>query len=422
MKRIVLLLLFIFLFLNKGFAAEPELVTVRIDDRDRTFYRYVPQSNNAENPSAVFICLHGLGRNGEDFFSLMDLSALADEYNSIILAPNAIREEDEELIEKLQGYAPQFPIEAVWGCKMNMKITVFDIPFGDDIIPQWDIFNEEFNKSVNDNKFISTLISDVKMNYPVKNKEVFLIGMSMGSYMAYNYILSVNFTKIAGVITIAGSMSENMSTGVSAKVALCDFHSEDDQVIPYAGSYELTVPYNDDFLKARVTMGMDKTEVINSWVGKNGASSDVEETVFEDSGTGKSAIKYVYPSTSGKEVIHYKISGIGHAESMSKGAGDSMDYGEEIAEFLKAHMTPPVSTGINHLKGSSIKVFPNPAEDYIYISAEDVSNFMVIGMDGRKYLEGKGQTRINIQSLPSGIYFLRIVTNTRVCVERFVKK
>lgn len=66
-----------------------------------------------------------------------------------------------------------------------------------------------------------------------------------------------------------------------------------------------------------------------------------------------------------------------------------------------------------------LKVYPNPAMDYIMVSGLDqATDFQVLGADGKSVLNGKINpgTPISVKQIPAGIYILRIGAQTKKLV------
>jgi hypothetical protein len=95
-------------------------------------------------------------------------------------------------------------------------------------------------------------------------------------------------------------------------------------------------------------------------------------------------------------------------------------------------------SGVNDIAtidGSSFTLFPNPAKNTISFtlntdSKADIQSVEIVSSIGVTVLENRGtecntkdntQT-IDISQLPSGIYFLKIKTSSKVYVERFIKQ
>lgn len=73
-----------------------------------------------------------------------------------------------------------------------------------------------------------------------------------------------------------------------------------------------------------------------------------------------------------------------------------------------------------------LNVFPNPAEDFLFVtSVENIKKLELISQTGLLVLSGEfnnASVKINIASVPSGIYFLRITTNHETIVRKIVIK
>ena len=107
----------------------------------------------------------------------------------------------------------------------------------------------------------------------------------MGGYMSYQYAL-YNGNDLSGLINICGSMGTAVkNTTANVKLPICDFHSVDDEVVPYNGSSNIAPIIN-------VSLCQKKDDVINFWVNKNSANS-----------TPKVENLNYYPSTDQKSVV-----------------------------------------------------------------------------------------------------------------------
>ena len=74
---------------------------------------------------------------------------------------------------------------------------------------------------------------------------------------------------------------------------------------------------------------------------------------------------------------------------------------------------------------SSAKVYPNPSENELNIECDGMQEIMIYMTNGQ-LLENvnvnSDQYLINITDYTSGIYFLKIVTEDGICIEKIVKK
>lgn len=85
-------------------------------------------------------------------------------------------------------------------------------------------------------------------------------------------------------------------------------------------------------------------------------------------------------------------------------------------------------TGIEEINpnNNSYSVFPNPSTDFLNIkntNNDKIYSVAVLDIIGRKVLEQKENTsKINIQSLEQGIYFLKIYSNEKIYSSKFIKE
>lgn len=82
-------------------------------------------------------------------------------------------------------------------------------------------------------------------------------------------------------------------------------------------------------------------------------------------------------------------------------------------------------TGVMENSNVKVKVYPNPAEDVVNVTAEGLQDITVIDMMGRIVSQtsvSQSATTIDLSNVPSGIYFLRVTTETGVALQRLEVK
>ena len=83
-------------------------------------------------------------------------------------------------------------------------------------------------------------------------------------------------------------------------------------------------------------------------------------------------------------------------------------------------LTSESNTGVQAAENTSIKVYPNPANDYVQVSGE-VEQLTLLNTNGATVAETKENT-ISVKSLPAGIYFLIIKLKTmKEIVHKIIK-
>ncbi|MDR3260206.1 MAG: T9SS type A sorting domain-containing protein [Tannerella sp.] len=390
-------------------AANPERKTVRTGGFEREYLIYTPQNMRAQ-PDGLIVCLHGFNGSMENFFGEYPVYRIADSLNYLILAPQALPEQERGVIDKaalislLAG--DKIVLESVWGC--GLKVRAVSKLLGITLL------DDELNRQVDDVEFIRLIIDRTRNEYALKSENIFLVGTSMGGYMTYQFALKQP-VKLAGIISIVGSMGLNIKGMENRmKVPLCDFHSVTDEVVPYAGSYENsgTVIY----------LAQPKPDVINYWVETNEAGAPTTEEVRYYPPTNDITVeKTTYPHPV-NEVVHYRMNGSGHSYFFRKEAGDCMDYIEEIAKFIASHASPH-SGGTELLPEQPDRLFyPNPAGNVIYFGVE-TGQVSVYDLTGKEVLsESFRSGQSDISSLKPGIYILGIRSEGNLRTGKLIKR
>lgn len=94
----------------------------------------------------------------------------------------------------------------------------------------------------------------------------------------------------------------------------------------------------------------------------------------------------------------------------------SNDVGRELYKFNI------IVSGLNDVQTQEIMVYPNPANEYIYIELNSkINKVEVYDLNGCLVLVGEG-AEINIQSLNNGMYILKAITEDGVYNAKFVRK
>ncbi|MDR2628361.1 MAG: T9SS type A sorting domain-containing protein [Dysgonamonadaceae bacterium] len=382
---------------------------------DREYLIYTPSNAHAGKPDGIIVCLHGLNGSMQVFFEEYQFRDIADSLNYILLSPQALPEQEQSVRDaaalfKLLG-GNDIPLDAVWGCGLGIKArsTILGIS----------LLDEELNKSLDDTGFIDLMIARTLSEYNLEARNIFMLGTSLGGYMAYQLAL-VHGTKFAGLISIAGSMGLNIKgmEGNGIKIPVCDFHSTTDEVVRYSGSFEQS--------GMRISLAQDKQEVINYWVRNNSAMSTpvVEEVRYYPSSNGITVEKFTYPDPE-NEVVHYRMNGSQHSYFFRKEAGDCMDYAEEVMKFIASHAEPSADTGnTGDMRSHSLTFYPNPASDRIYFDAPDGGGHISIYSlaTGKQVVSQTFQPGpFDISSLKPGVYIIRTQTKESTRIDKLIK-
>jgi len=117
-------------------------------------------------------------------------------------------------------------------------------------------------------------------------------------------------------------------------------------------------------------------------------------------------------------VLHYSFTDIHPFANVNYYRIEQTDYDGQTT-FSK-------TIGINYpVKTHTVNVFPNPANNLIQLSfAQSVNNFQVeiINTLGEPVLKTTNQMKMDISSLPAGMYFLKTTSGNNVFMNKFQKR
>ncbi len=82
-----------------------------------------------------------------------------------------------------------------------------------------------------------------------------------------------------------------------------------------------------------------------------------------------------------------------------------------------------LATNENNLSKNNVKIYPNPAKDFINItSKQQINSIEILEQSGKKFLESK-DLKINISNLSKGIYILKIkFSNGNSSIQKLIKQ
>ena len=395
MIRIVRIIGIVWLLTAASVRANPVRKTIQVDGFKREYLVYTPSLPLAKKAAGVLVCLHSFGRSMNEFFDEYNIAPVADELNMIIVAPQALPEQN--LVVNLKAAAigsvtnNRISLNSVWGC--GLRIRAVDLLFG------MVLLNEVLNEDVNDVNFIDLMINEVQADYDLPAENIFVLGTSMGGYMTYQYAL-IKGERLSGIVAIAGSMGLDIKGMDSVtKIPVCDFHSVTDEVVPYAGASEQYL--------TKITLAKPKTEALNYWRETNRTGNPVTEQIrYYPPTNGITVEKITFPDPV-NEVIHYKINGAPHNYFFKKENGDCMDYAEEVTRFIRLHLIGTTHNVWDEKKQRPL-FYPNPVDEIIYFTMPD-GVFTIYDLAGRTLLTQtirNGQA--DLSRLKPGIYVIRI--------------
>lgn len=396
---IICILLLLNLCIFHIYGGEATKFTINSGGLEREYLVYLPKGYSSDRPAGLIICLHGFNRTVADFFSQYNVTDVADSLHLIIIAPQALPEQSASVIKKANElkskYGVDIPLDAAWGCGLRVKAKFLFFT----------LLDEELNASVDDVTFINTIVNSTIENYHVNTDNQFIFGTSMGGFMSYQYALGYG-NDLSGLISVCGSMGTEIKwQDAAVSLPICDFHSVDDEVVPYTGVMN-------ESMGVDITLCKSKDSVLSFWKEKN-KTMEIglgENINYYPSENNKSVMKYTYIHPV-NEVIHYKITNAYHDYYFKKENGDCMDYNEEICKFIINH-SKSSGTGIfTPSVNDVLKIWPNPAKDIVNINASS-GRAMLYDLSGKLHLSTRFEgENLNVSTLRPGTYLIRIITN-----------
>ena len=102
-------------------------------------------------------------------------------------------------------------------------------------------------------------------------------------------------------------------------------------------------------------------------------------------------------------------------------------YNEKSSVGVSLFIETEKGTGIADVETQSISIYPNPANDRLFIEAEGkIENIVIYDIYGRHQVtetpSHQEMTSVNVSNLNAGIYFVKINTKNGEIVKRFIKK
>lgn len=365
-KNFAVVALLILLIASKITAAKDFSENLVSGGISRSLVVHVSGNTVAQNLPLVIV-LHGDGGSGSGIKSYSGFDAVADDKNFMVAYPDAIN-------GTWNRYADDLPGDA--------GLNNPNAP--DDVV------------------FISDLIDYLCSKYQINSQKVYVTGHSAGGFLAYFLALSLP-NKIAAFAPVAASLwgdnnfiTNKLSNGFSP-VPIFHVHGDADQTVDYP----------------------DKNFTPNAWEEwplSNFSNVSCNENTYNPSnvfpiGASTQLIIFCGNATASKEVVLIRIVGGGH----SWPSETDFNAAHSIYSFFEDYSltTTCATLGLeNSIQSQSITAYPNPVYESLFLMLDHLSNekatiFNAQGAVVLKDVKVNEQTPINVNTLPSGIYFIR---------------
>lgn len=342
--------------------AQSSTHSIQHDGLSRGYLLYVPASYDSTQQTPLVFNLHGYGSNNvqQEFYG--DFRPIADTANFILVHPNGTNDPTSSRYWNV-GFAPS---------------------------------------NVDDVGFIEALIDQLQTEYNIDTRRIYSTGMSNGGFMSYR--LACETSRFAAIASVTGSMTTEINNNCNPA-----YHTP---IMQIHGDADATVDYNGD--PAINSLGIDS--IIQYWLNTNNLPANPQTDTFPDINTsdGAYAIRDLYSSASNVDVELIKIIGGGHTwpgAAITIGVTcQDFSASQEIWRFFSQYQKPiQLNTEELELNDLEVKVYPNPARDFIYMETTVELEYMeVFNLQGQKLFEAPFNNQLDISSFNKGVYVLRL--------------
>ena len=373
--RTFLLALILFCSYNK---AQAQYTEFEHNGIDREYIYYEPVDLNEQAP-LVFV-MHGYTGDANSIKNYSDMNQFADQYGFAVCYPRGTTDGGGNRFWNV-GYA----------------------------------FHQ--NQTVDDVGFLTELAQHLQLTHGLNPDYTFATGMSNGGEMCY-MLACQSYNTFKAVAPVAGMILTDIlnECADSPPIPMFEIHGSQDDVTPPSGD-----PNNNDGWGAYPSIPF----TINYFSEKNECTTVVTETLPDTDFSDGSYVlsKKHLNGINNNEVWYYKVVGGGHDWP---GAWGNMDInaGEEAWLFFQKYITDVLSVPNAAELEKSMRVFPNPASDFIRIETSNEAQLyevIIYTTLGTKMKARLNNESIDIAHLSPGIYFLMIKTSLGTSTKKIVK-
>ena len=254
----------------------------------------VPEGYDPDVPTPLIVTLHGYSGNGEGHDRSWGISALADEYNVLTIAPDGEQE-------------PGGNRNRYWNAS--------------------DACCNFYGTETDDSGYIRGLIDEIKAAYNVDPGRVYVIGHSNGGFMSYRMAYE-HSDVVAAIVSLAGASHADQRDPPPHPVHVLQIHGTDDATIAYRGG------------ELRENRYPGAIRSVMRWAGYNGCDMSRNSREMRDldaslPGHETGVMKFNTGCRDGGSAELWTISDGSHGPVYSE------SWAAQIVEWLLAHPKPP---------------------------------------------------------------------------------
>lgn len=372
MRNIFTFLIAIFITINISAQTSK---TMEFDGLTRKYLEYVPVSYDGTEAFPIVLCLHGLGDNMNNFFTI-GMNYVADTANFIVLTPEAVADPN-------------------YGTAWNSGASYSGVVL---------------NSDVDDVGFLGALLDTVIANYNVSINNIFVMGFSMGGFMTNRLACELN-QKFKAAASVSGTMGASFSGTPASAIPFCHFHGTADETSAYVNNI----------------YGNDAEELVDYWVNIDNCDTvPLIDTIPDVVNDGKTVVHFTYTDGDNETGVEfYKI--INGEHEWLYLPNNDISYTFKIWEFFRKYKNSNPASGVKTIeKEELLTLYPNPAKDIINVksnSNEIITKIRLVSLSGKVlYIEKINKTNfsLSINTLKKGVYLLKIYTKSNCTTKKLV--
>ena len=353
--------------------------TITWDGQERQYLEYVPTSYSEAVAAPVLFMLHGMGDDINNFFQATQIRNVAEEQGWIIICPQAL-----DFTYAIPGLGSQ-DFGTCWnvGSTISVDFSSMGIPLS---------FDVTVNEDADDEGFLMAALEATKAEYNVDQTKIFFAGFSLGGFMSHRMAIQ-HGDIINSIAAVSGVIGNDLTTLTPVdNVNVLQFFGTNDEMITYddamislqtLGYYNLGMPVEETVEYWRAFNQCDEAPIVEQYPDTHNDGLTFEMYRYLN-GNNDSRVAFIKVYNG----IHTWYSGYNH----------DIDYNTEIVNFF--NNTTDVN-GVEEATSNTLTVYPNPANDFINVD----KTVKIYDLCGKLVTKGSG--KIDISTLPEGMYFVK---------------
>ena len=253
----------------------PEFVdgTLNFQNRERVYTLHIPDSFDGTEAAPLVVFLHGGGGNAQSAQNFTNFNIFSDAHGFLMLYP--------------QGGFEAMPNSFTWADGRGLAPDV---------------------QGIDDVGFINALIEQLKTEYNINERKVYLSGFSNGSFLTQR-IAFENNDQFAAIGIIGGTMSQELFNNgdPTRAIPLIYIFGTDDPLVPFDGGF---VSDNSNF---DPVVGIE--DAVDFWIQNNNCQITLPEVKLPNSTITDNSDVTVFEYINGiaeTKVKYYQVNGGGH--------------------------------------------------------------------------------------------------------------